>query len=113
MLCDVRELFALDLKDNIAGVVSDFFPTQRVLKHSKNSALDIIIKKENYFNAGFLLVDLVKFKEEKIGEKAVEFLKNYENFFADQDCLNAVLQGKTLMLDLSFNFQLSRLKAFR
>lgn len=114
LVCDdLRGLFSLDLQGQIAGVVADVFPTQRVLKHRTNSALDIIIEKQNYFNAGFLLVDLQKFRQEQIGERALEILKDYKDFFADQDCLNAVLQGKTLRLDLKFNFQLSRLKAFR
>lgn len=89
---DLRGLFSLDLQGQIAGVVADVFPTQRVLKHRTNSALDIIIEKQNYFNAGFLLVDLQKFRQEQIGERALEILKDYSGLILnDQDAINAAL----------------------
>jgi lipopolysaccharide biosynthesis glycosyltransferase len=59
----------------------------------------------DYFNAGVLLINRKQWKEQKISEKAVEFLKKYHHLasYADQDALNAVLSNNWHKLDPKFN----------
>jgi len=52
-------------------------------------------KKNPYFNAGFLLLNIKKAKELKLFEKAFDFLNRYPNPpYADQDTLNAIIGQK-------------------
>ena len=48
-----------------------------------------------YFNAGVLLVNFKKWREDNIGLKIIEYVRQHSNYirWADQDGLNAVLAG--------------------
>ena len=52
-LCDLRELFAIDLKDNILAAINDPGSKKRKIKYKQNS--NIITHKftNDYFNSGF------------------------------------------------------------
>ena len=59
-----------------------------------------------YFNAGILLVNLSLWREQRIAEQAIQFLKDYPEKveYLDQDALNAVLAGNWLPLSDAYNF---------
>jgi lipopolysaccharide biosynthesis glycosyltransferase len=59
-----------------------------------------------YFNSGMLLINLEKWREEKILEKALFFIKhNTEKIKQhDQDTLNVVLNGKVRYVSAAYNF---------
>jgi len=64
-----------------------------------------IKEKEDYFNAGILLIDLSKWREQKIGKQCFDFIKNNPDkiILHDQDTLNGVFRGDWKKLDARFN----------
>ncbi len=102
--CDVivrkslGELFNTDLEDNyMAGVIDSRVKYKPKWKDTK------------YVNAGVLLMDLNKIKQDGIEDKFVEFTKeNIENIKAgDQDIINFTLDGKIKIVDDRWNVQVS------
>lgn len=59
-----------------------------------------------YFNAGVLLIDLRRWREENVGKRAVSLLWKYRERFRgrDQDALNCVLVGRWKRLPPTWNF---------
>ncbi len=106
-LDDISFLWSVDLKDNIVGVVSDHVVGDDLIKQNK-----LGIKCGKYFNAGFILMDLVKWRSNHISEKALNLLVENSGFeHNDQDALNIVLENKSLYLDLRWNTQPDHLRA--
>ncbi|PMR69367.1 glycosyltransferase family 8 protein [Halomonas heilongjiangensis] len=62
---------------------------------------------EHYFNTGVLLVDLPRWRAERVGESALACLKEEGASFKypDQDALNHVLAGNWRRLSPAWNFQ--------
>lgn len=60
-----------------------------------------------YFNSGVMLVNLDRWREERIGDKAHDFIRKHPDVLMlhDQDALNAVLCGKWLPLHPKWNLQ--------
>lgn len=59
-----------------------------------------------YFNAGVLIVDLARWRQDRISEKALEFLERHpRTLLADQDALNATSNGMWKKLDSRWNCQ--------
>ena len=56
-----------------------------------------------YLNTGLMLMDLVKWREEKLTERTLGFLEKYELPCVDQDALNLALRGKFDKLHPRFN----------
>ncbi|MBJ7540057.1 glycosyltransferase family 8 protein [Marinomonas transparens] len=96
VLGDLAELWGKNLNGLTLGAITDLC-SPSVFKG----------RQKNYFNSGVLLIDLIKWKNDEIGEKALTYLdKNLEKSkYPDQDALNSVLKGECLPIDLSWNFQ--------
>ena len=95
---DVAELFALELADNyIVAAVNN----------AGGSGPAIVPAGVGYFNAGLLLIDLVKWRKQRLEEKLLIFARTHESalVFYDQDALNAVIAGAWLPLDPRWNQQ--------
>ncbi len=60
---------------------------------------------DNYFNAGFLALNLKSWREENLENQLIEFflLKNEKLLFSDQDALCFVCRGRILELPYSYN----------
>lgn len=105
-LCDLRELFAIDLKDNILAAINDPGSKKRKIKFKQNS--NIITHKftNDYFNSGFLLINTKAYIENKIEQKCQSLAQNATYIkAADQDLLNATIPAnKLLKLPISYNF---------
>ena len=56
-----------------------------------------------YFNSGFLLMNLAQMREEKVSEKLLEACRVPYLEFPDQDALNQVCQGRVLPLSPLYN----------
>ncbi len=87
-------------ESRLLGAVEDFW-----VKDSRNSYLSMP-KGSKYFNAGVLLINLKKWREEHIKNKVIEFIKTNSARikFCSQDPLNAILHDKWLQLDPKWNF---------
>lgn len=92
----LEELFNIDLEYNIIAGVND-------LSHKA------VKKNPSYINAGMILMDLNKIREQNIEEKFLEYTKNnIEKIKAgDQDIINSVLKGKIKLLNHKWNVQTS------
>lgn len=60
----------------------------------------------SYFNAGVLLIDLAAWQQQRVAERAIEFLRDSPDkaIYLDQDALNAVLVNNWLPISDRFNF---------
>ena len=103
---DLSELFNIDLKDNyIAGVVA---PGYYFFEDKNCKRLNLSSMKQ-YVNAGMLIMNLKKIREDNMTEKFIELLKkNYTD--RDQDVLNVACYGKILTLPPKYNLLVQRIK---
>lgn len=105
-LCDLRELFAIDLGDNILAAVNDPGSKKRKIKFKQNN--NIITHKftNDYFNSGFLLINTKAYIENKIEQKCQSLAQKCTYIkAADQDLLNTLIPNdKLLKLPIAYNF---------
>ena len=81
-------------------------PFAAVLDPGKEIRHDLGINEpDKYFNSGVLLMNLDKWREQKISEKALQFVSKYPEkcIYVDQCALNAVSIDNWMRLDTRFN----------
>lgn len=95
---DINELFNIDLEDYYAGAIID---ESSYYKHIHRLSV------KRYFNAGVLLLNLKKIREDNLEEKFFDFINNHSDLISwvDQCVLNAVFAENVKFLDRKFNFQ--------
>lgn len=96
---DLLSLWNIDLKSYpLAAVKEPLF--------NRHAQLGLI-EGTPYFNSGVMLMNLPVWREMKVSELAMHFIRDYPEriSFWDQDGLNAVLQGDWLELDFKWNQQ--------
>lgn len=100
---DLAKMYNCRLKDNLVAAVNDEIISDiEVFAQYSEAVLGIDRKK--YFNAGILVMNLAKMREEHIEEKFEELLsKKTYRVAQDQDYLNVLCQGKVKYLPLSWN----------
>lgn len=88
--------FALAAVDDIARQVPE--------RHAKRNR-DIGLPDDmRYFNSGVLLIDLERWRAERVSERTIAFIEDHPTLpMMDQDALNGALQGHWLPLDESWN----------
>jgi lipopolysaccharide biosynthesis glycosyltransferase len=93
----LRELYTIELDHFPLGAVYD--------NYVKMQPLIGIDTEGEYFNSGMLMIDLAKWREQKISEQAMNYLSQYPERiqFVDQCALNAVLKNNWKKLDNRFN----------
>jgi lipopolysaccharide biosynthesis glycosyltransferase len=104
---DLGELFDLDLCGFPIGAVQDRFtpvashPLSILDWQNRGMSAD-----EPFFNAGVLLIDYAKWREEKIGERALEFARSNKEICVrwDQTALNILLYKKWKSLPTHWNY---------
>jgi lipopolysaccharide biosynthesis glycosyltransferase len=102
VLNDLTPLVETDLQDAVVGAVVDGLDAQ--IKAGKQG-LESVPRVTNYFNAGVMLINLDKWREERISEKALAYLAQHpETPFSDQDALNVACDGRWKKLDARWNF---------
>ena len=93
-----NELFEKKFSNSIAGVVSD---NSSMLEYAKKY---FRLNGKYYFNSGFLVINLKDWRKNEISKKAIEALRNKNNFkYYDQDVLNILLENKTILLEKKYN----------
>lgn len=108
VLSDFAELQDVDLEQKVIGACVDpFIPTLSSfdgLPHFANAGLP---HEMPYFNGGMMIVDLPRWREGRVAERSVEYIKRERDHLRqyDQDALNAVLAGSWKQLDPSWNTQ--------
>lgn len=100
---DVSKLYNTDIKDYfVAAAVEEVMQTVPVFGEYVEKFLGV--KRENYFNAGVLLINNKRFLKFKIAEKFVELSKQYTfRVTQDEDYLNVLCKDRVKYLDLGWN----------
>lgn len=100
---DIKELMSIDMNGVTAAAVQDMGndPLVDMQCHLFN------IDRKNYFNAGFLYVNIEEWITNNISATSMDiiFHNNGELIYPDQDTLNIALKGKTIIIDRKWNFQ--------
>lgn len=99
---DIAELYNIDLKDNYVGGVFNIF----YYIYKKNlSAMLKIPDLESYFNAGVMLMNLKKMREDNIVQNLEKYIGQFEGS-VDQHIFNKVCYGKILNIHPKYNLTL-------
>lgn len=104
VLCaDAKELFSLYIGDKVIGAVRN--PLDKGMHGYVTRTL--MLRSEEYFNSGVLLINTEKFREEGMRERCFDVLSKYPSLACpDQDVLNLSCRGRVEYLDEVWNFQL-------
>jgi lipopolysaccharide biosynthesis glycosyltransferase len=114
VLEDLGPLFTTDLGTATVGAVLDFNlhsnyldrgfdPEVKRASHPNFRGLPAV---RDYLNSGVLLIDLDRWRKEKISEKAFDYLERFRlSPQMDQDALNVVLDKQWVALDPRWNVQ--------
>jgi len=104
---DLSELYNFDLKGNATGMVLV----------NRNDTLKLIF---THYNSGVILMDIDKWREEKISKQMLDYMNNNskrflkdgdkepEFKFGDQNLFNIVLENKITTIPINWNFQVNR-----
>ena len=94
---NLSELYQTDLENFPLGAVYDIYV--------KNQPLLNIHEEGEYFNSGVLLMDISKWREQKISERAINYLTEFSEriLYVDQCALNAILYNNWKKLPERFN----------
>ena len=95
----IRNLWNIDLQGNTIAALKDSFSKY----YRKNISLD---QNDIMFNSGVMLIDMDKWRQNKVEEKVLNFIKEKNGNVqqGDQGVLNAVLSKQTLPISPSYNF---------
>ena len=117
VLKDIRALFDnTDLSNHVAAVVLDAIASNEdidsisTIYRSNDEKQDFPVKFSKYFNAGMLLINLDKWRQDNIGLKCIDLIKVGLPFL-DQDALNIAIPDP-LIIDGKWNFQTGALYAY-
>ena len=95
---DLKELWNIDISSYFAGVVED----EGSIEQQQRLHLP---KKNNYFNAGVLFLNIDMLRAFDIKKKYIEYFNEKEDIITlqDQDILNGVFNGRCVFLPLCWN----------
>ena len=103
VLDDLGPVWKADLKGAVVGAVRDHILDTQI--KARAPGLDKFPLVQNYFNAGVLLIDLDRWRKERVSENALAYLlANPDSPLADQDALNVACDGRWTELGLAWNF---------
>lgn len=100
--CDISALFNIDLGDRYLAACHD--PVVDGDPFGLYVERVVGVPRALYFNAGLMLINCLAFRENSIFERFLKCLELYEFKVAqDQDYLNLIANGHTLLLDPRWN----------
>ena len=104
VLGDIAELYNIDLGSNILGAGPEMF-VQSTKEFRIYAEKALGVDPDGYVNAGVLLMNLKEFRSEKIEEKFVELITNYDFDLLDPDqaYLNYLCENKIHILPNGWN----------
>lgn len=103
VLDDLGPLWETPLEGFVMGAILDGLDS--LIKRGE-PGIGKVPRVQDYFNAGVLLIDLQRWRQERISEKALEYLSQYpQSPYSDQDALNVACDGLWKKLDPRWNFQ--------
>lgn len=100
---DIANLYQTDLEDNLVGAIPDS-AVQNTNEFILYVEKALGIKKDEYFNAGILLMNLREMRKWNFEDKFIDLLGKYTFRVAqDQDYLNVLTNGKVKYIDYNWN----------
>ncbi|MFP7299295.1 glycosyltransferase family 8 protein [Neobacillus niacini] len=95
---DISKLWEVNIDNYYLAAVED--------KYKKRKKVLSIPRTSIYFNAGVLLINLKKWRENNIPNQVIQFIENNPQKLKlmDQDALNAILHRNCLKLDYTWNY---------
>jgi lipopolysaccharide biosynthesis glycosyltransferase len=103
VLGDLLPLMQTELDGAILGAVHDGLDAELKSRTPEPSGMPIV---SDYFNAGVLLIDLARWRANRISAAARDYLIAHpQTRFADQDALNVACNGHWKPLAAHWNFQ--------
>ncbi len=100
---DISRLYATELGDNlVAAVREEVMEMEPVFGNYAERVVGVPVN--DYFNAGMLLMNLKAFREQGIERKFIELIGKYTfRVTQDQDYLNYLCKGHTVIVDYTWN----------
>jgi lipopolysaccharide biosynthesis glycosyltransferase len=103
------DYLALDISDCVLAATPNYFTPDFETIYGSNAARLGMPEGELYFNAGVLLINLDRWRANRVEEQCLEFIHEAipdprKLHFADQDPLNAVLVGKWKSVGPNYNY---------
>ncbi|MBQ8291481.1 MAG: glycosyltransferase family 8 protein [Clostridia bacterium] len=103
ILGDIAKLYNVPLNDNLVGAVTDGVVSSTAVFQAYTREV-LGIESNRYFNAGVLVMNLKKFREENFYEKFRNLLLEYKFSVAqDQDYLNVLCKDRVRYLSSTWN----------
>lgn len=103
ILGDLTEAYSIDLKNNYLAAVLDCGIQYNWDNYREYFKEKKIPGEKEYFNAGFLVMNLAQMRTDNLKEKLFAEAKNKYKLM-DQDMLNICCRGKVIYLPLKYNF---------
>ena len=101
--CDISKLYNCQLGDNLVGAVTEEVMTD-IDVFGRYSEIVLKIPRNEYFNAGILVMNLKKMREIKIEQLFSEMLNHRTYRVAqDQDYLNVICKDKVFYINKKWN----------
>lgn len=106
---DLEQLWEQDIEAYPALAVLNFIPPFIGCKREqdKNFPLFGLPPDTPYCNTGVMVMNLKRWRQEKIGSRALEFARKFPLPEGDQDALNIIIAGEWGLIDPKWNVQLS------
>ncbi len=106
---DILELYNMDFQGNTI-IACENCLTDR-LKHLQakfNSRFGLPVDNK-YINAGMLMIDVKKYREQTSEEELLNFINKNSDilYFQDQDVINVIFYNKIKHVDLRYNYQIN------
>ena len=102
---DISELYNTEIGDNYVGAITDE-AVGNVPEFSDYVEKFLGVSQPNYFNAGILVINLEKLREDHFDEKFLDLISKYKFIVAqDQDYLNVLCKDKVTYISKVWNKQ--------
>jgi lipopolysaccharide biosynthesis glycosyltransferase len=123
---DLEKIIYLDVDIEVTGTLKDLWNTD-LLDDYLGAAIDLImnkdfshksnigmLKEENYFNAGILLLNLSEFRKNNLKDRLIDLSVSNQSLFllGDQDALNVMCRNKFKIIDRRYNFRATLLPGY-
>jgi lipopolysaccharide biosynthesis glycosyltransferase len=112
MLCctDVADLYHVDVNDYLlassrdTGNIGDYHRPESRKRRQYNNEVLKLSNPDNYFIAGMLVMNIASFRKQFTVKELLDFAVSREWRAHDQDILNVLCQGKTLLLPITWDY---------
>ncbi|MBQ9520573.1 MAG: 1-acyl-sn-glycerol-3-phosphate acyltransferase [Acholeplasmatales bacterium] len=106
VLGDISELYNINLGDNLVGACNEQAMLQNDI-YGKYVENNLGLDRTTYFNAGLLLINCQKFREECVLDQFINLLSVYNcKVTQDEDYLNIICYNKTKLIDNRWNTEI-------